>query len=86
MTLLKGFGITLATGLLFAMVGAVIGFLLAKYVPEYYFLMFGIPEEHAYRLTPFGLVLGGLQGLARDSSVDWSSPGWSPGTRSVCRR
>lgn len=62
MTLLKGFGITLATGLLFAVMGAVIGLMVGKLVPEYYHMVFGVPEEHAYRIPLFGLVLGGLQG------------------------
>jgi hypothetical protein len=63
MTVLRGFLITIASGVGFAAVGAVIGYVLGKVAPDYYRTVFRIPPEVALNPAQAGLGLGLTQGL-----------------------
>lgn len=63
MTIFRGFAITLASGLVFALVGAGLGFLLGTYAPDYYRIVFNIPPGFPLEPAQAGLGLGLTQGL-----------------------
>jgi hypothetical protein len=63
MTVLRGFLITIASGLGFAAAGAGLGFLLGTLAPDYYRTVFRIPPSVDISPAQAGLGLGLTQGL-----------------------
>ena len=64
MTVVRGFVITIVSGLAFGLLGASMGFLLGKFAPDYYRTVFRIPPEVPIDPAQAGLGLGVTQGLA----------------------
>ena len=64
MTITRGFVITIVSGIAFACLGGVAGYALGIFVPDYYRLVFRIPEGVAISPTQAGLGLGITQGGA----------------------
>lgn len=64
MTVLRGFAITIASGLAFGCLGAGGGYLLGSVAPDYYRTVFHIPPEVSIDPAQAGLGLGATQGLA----------------------
>jgi hypothetical protein len=68
MTVLRGFVITLGAGVAFAVLGALGGYLLGTFVPDYYRLVLQIrtndPVDLAQAGLGMGLTQGGMLGLA----------------------
>lgn len=64
MTVLRGFAITIGSGLVFAVLGAVLGFTLGRIAPDYYRTVFRMPPGVALDVGQTGLGLGMTQGLA----------------------
>ena len=62
MTVLRGFVITLASGLAFAVAGAIAGYTLGYVAPDYYRTVFRIPLEASIDPAQAGLGLGVTQG------------------------
>ncbi len=62
MTVLRGFAITLASGLAFAFAGAVAGYTLGSIAPDYYRTVFRIPTDASIDPAQAGLGLGVTQG------------------------
>ena len=64
MTVLRGFAITVLSGIVFGVIGALLGCGLGYFAPDYYRLVFEVPP--GMELNPFqvGLGLGLTQGLA----------------------
>lgn len=63
MTVLRGFSITIASGLAFGIFGGLAGYLLGSIAPDYYRVVFGISRTHAINMAQFGLALGLTQGV-----------------------
>ena len=63
MTVLRGFAITIASGLGFAVFGGLLGFLIGKFIPDYYRTVFRIPPGVDLDPAQAGLGLGVTQGL-----------------------
>lgn len=63
MTVLKGFVITIASGLGFGCLGAMLGFALGKAAPDYYRIVFHVPPNMPLDPAQAGLGLGLTQGL-----------------------
>jgi len=64
MTVLRGFSITIASGLAFACVGAIAGYVLGRVAPDYYRTVFRIPPDIPLDPAQAGLGLGVTQGCA----------------------
>ena len=64
MTVVRGFAITIASGLVFGLLGAGTGYLLGSVAPDYYRTVFRIPPEVPIDPAQAGLGLGATQGLA----------------------
>lgn len=64
MTVVRGFVITLASGLGFAACGCAAGYALAVVAPDYYRTMFQIPTAAEINVRHLGLALGLTQGFA----------------------
>ncbi|MBT5019961.1 hypothetical protein OAF42_02670 [Planctomicrobium sp.] len=64
MTVLRGFMITIASGIAFAFVGTGVGYTIGKYAPDYYRIVFSIPPEIELDPVQAGVGLGVTQGLA----------------------
>ena len=63
MTVVRGFIITIASGLTFGCFGAIAGYLLGSIAPDYYRTVFRIPPHTMIDLAQAGLGLGLTQGL-----------------------
>lgn len=63
MTVLRGFIITLYSGLGFGIFGALLGFAIGSFAPDYYQVMFRMSHQ-IMDPARFGLVLGLTQGLS----------------------
>ena len=64
MTVVRGFAITIASGIAFASFGAGAGYLLGSVAPDYYRTVFRIPSDVSMDPSQAGLGLGVTQGLA----------------------
>jgi len=64
MTVVRGFIITVASGIAFALLGAGAGYLLGSVAPDYYRTVFRIPPDVSIDPAQAGLGLGVTQGLA----------------------
>jgi predicted ribosomally synthesized peptide with SipW-like signal peptide len=64
MSVLRGFVITLISGISFAVIGAVAGYLLGSFAPDYYRVMFRVPPDVSFNVSHAGLGLGVTQGFA----------------------
>lgn len=64
MTVVKGFVITITSGVVFAVLGAGCGTLLGAVSPDYYRTVFHVPPERQLNATEIGFGLGVTQGLA----------------------
>ena len=64
MTVLKGFVITVTSGVAFAVAGTGLGYSIGKYAPGYYRLGFGTPADVEFDPIHAGIGLGATQGLA----------------------
>ncbi|WP_417738499.1 hypothetical protein [Rosistilla oblonga] len=64
MTVVRGFAITLTSGLVFGGVGAGLGYLLGTVAPDYYRTVFRLAPEVAFNASQLGLGLGVTQGTA----------------------
>jgi len=64
MNVLRGFAITIASGIAFSVLGAGAGYLLGSVAPDYYRTVFRIPPEISIDPAQAGLGLGVTQGLA----------------------
>jgi len=63
MTVVRGFVISIVSGLVFGCLGAVAGYLLGSLAPDYYRTVFRIPPEVSLDPSQVGLGLGLIQGL-----------------------
>ena len=63
MTILRAFAITIASGLAFGIAGALIGFGVGTWLPDFYRTVFRIPREMAVDPAQIGLALGLVNGL-----------------------
>jgi hypothetical protein len=63
MTVTRGFVITIASGVGFATVGALLGFALGRLAPDYYRFVFRGPPQIDLDPAQAGLGLGASQGL-----------------------
>lgn len=63
MTVTRGFIITIASGIAFAIIGAGLGFALGTVAPDYYRTVFRIPPDVDLDPAQAGLGLGFTQGL-----------------------
>ena len=64
MSVVRGFTITIASGLAFGVLGAGMGYLLGLVAPDYYRTVFRIPPEVSIDPAQAGLGLGVTQGIA----------------------
>ena len=64
MTVVRGFIITIASGLAFAALGGVLGYAMGTFAPDYYRIVFRIPPGVELDPAHVGLGLGLTQGLA----------------------
>ena len=64
MTVVRGFIITIASGLAFAAIGGVLGYAMGTLAPDYYRIVFRIPPGIELDPAQAGLGLGLTQGLA----------------------
>jgi len=64
MTLVRGFTITIASGLTFGLLGGALGYAIALFAPDYYRLVFRIPPSVQFDPVHLGMGLGLTQGLA----------------------
>ena len=62
MTVMRGFVITITSGLAFGCLGALAGYLLGSIAPDYYRTVFQIPPEFSIDPSQVGLGLGLIQG------------------------
>lgn len=63
MTVFRGFVITIASGLAFAIAGGILGYGLGVILPDYYRIVFRIPPQLELDPVQVGLGLGISQGL-----------------------
>ena len=63
MTVIRGFAITIASGLIFGLLGAGIGYLLGSIAPDFYRTVFRSPPELRIDPVQAGLGLGLTQGI-----------------------
>ena len=64
MTVARGFAITVASGIGFAAIGGLLGYLMGILVPDYFHVMFHITPGTEFDPTQVGLGLGLTEGLA----------------------
>ena len=64
MTILRGFIITITSGVAFAIVGGVLGNLIGLYLPDYYRIVFDLPPDSDINPVQAGVGLGATQGLS----------------------
>lgn len=64
MTVVRGFTITILSGVVFGLTGGLIGFCLGTFAPDYYRVVFRIPPSMDIDPAHAGLGLGITQGLA----------------------
>ena len=62
MTVVRGFAITIASGIAFGCFGALAGYALGSVAPDYYRIVFRIPSDIAINPAQAGLGLGVTQG------------------------
>lgn len=63
MTIVRGFLITIASGLGFGVGGALVGYAIGRWVPDYYKTVLRIPTEEQIDIAQVGLGLGLTQGI-----------------------
>jgi len=63
MTVVRGFVITIASGIVFGCLGALAGYLLGSLAPDYYRTVFRIPPDILIDPSQVGLGLGLIQGV-----------------------
>ncbi len=63
MTVLRGFVITIASGLALAVIGGVLGYAMGTFAPDYYRIVFRIPPGIELDPVQAGFGLGLTQGL-----------------------
>ena len=63
MTVIRGFAITVGSGLVFALIGGLIGYALGTFAPDYYRVVFRLPPQIDLDPAQAGLGLGLTQGL-----------------------
>jgi hypothetical protein len=63
MNVLRGFVITVASGLAFAVIGGVLGYVIGAFAPDYYRVVFRIPPGIQLDPAEVGFGLGLTQGL-----------------------
>jgi hypothetical protein len=63
MTIARGFAITIVSGVAFGIFGAVVGYALGTFAPDYYRTVFRIPPGVELDPVQTGLGLGVTQGL-----------------------
>ncbi|WP_149499649.1 hypothetical protein [Roseiconus lacunae] len=63
MSVVRGFAITIASGIAFALLGAGAGFFLGSVAPDYYRTVFRMPPDLSIDTAQAGLGLGVTQGL-----------------------
>ena len=64
MTVVRGFIVTIVSGLAFASIGGVLGYAMGTFAPDYYRIVFHIPPGMELDPAQAGLGLGLTQGLA----------------------
>lgn len=64
MTVVRGFAITILSGVVFGLASGLIGFCLGTFAPDYYRVVFRIPPSMNVDPAHAGLGLGITQGLA----------------------
>ena len=64
MTVIRGFMITVASGLVGGGLGVGMGYALGKYAPDYYRVVFRMPRSVELNPVHAGIGLGATQGLA----------------------
>ena len=64
MTVVRGFIITMGSGLAFAVIGGLLGYVMGTFAPDYYRIMFHIPPGIELDPKQAGLGLGLTQGFA----------------------
>jgi len=64
MTVIRGFAITLTSGIVGAGLGAGIGWLLGTFTPDYYRLVFHVPPDMPLNPVQAGIGLGVTQGTS----------------------
>jgi len=69
MTVVRGFAITIASGIAFALFGAGAGYFLGSVAPDYYRTVFRIPPEMSIDPAQAGLGLGVTQGIAAGLAI-----------------
>ena len=69
MTINRGLGATFGCTLLFGSLGAGIGWLLARFTPDYYRFVFRIPLEAGLSVEHAGFALGLVQGILVGAAV-----------------
>ena len=73
MTVIRGFVITIGSGLIGGLVGTAIGFVLGKFAPDYYHTVFRMPRSVDLDPTHIGIGLGLTQGLGAGFSGRYTS-------------
>ena len=63
MTVLRGFVITIASGIAFGVIGGAVGYSLGRFAPDYYRIVFRMPREIDLNPVQAGVGLGITQGL-----------------------
>jgi len=63
MTVVRGFLITIGSGVGFAVLGGLLGLGLGKFIPDYFHFVFRVPREADLDPAHAGLGLGATQGL-----------------------
>ena len=69
MTVVRGFAITIASGIAFALFGAGAGYFLGSVAPDYYRTVFRISPDISIDPAQAGLGLGVTQGLAAGLAI-----------------
>jgi len=64
MTVMRGFIISIISGIGFAAIGGMLGYALGVLAPDYYRIMFRIPTRYEGDLVQLGVGLGLTQGFA----------------------
>jgi len=63
MTVFRGFAITVGSGLVFALIGGLMGYAMGTFAPDYYRILFRLPPQIDLDPAHVGLGLGLTQGL-----------------------
>lgn len=64
MTVLRGFVVTITSGVAFAITGGIAGYALGAFIPDYYRTVLRVPPEFSTDMAHVGLGLGVTQGCA----------------------